>query len=127
MNNVYEIVTKIGNTISIKKVIIVVIREKNINHLTLEYLNQNNELKNIIKENNCLKEVILSIGDFLVYDGKDLYKLEKDELVSLNNYKTFEIDKIAIEQLKEAAYILNKEIMYFLNKNNHISKRIKKD
>ncbi len=126
MNNAYEMAIKIGDTISIKKVIVVVIREKDINHVTLEYLNQNNELRNVIIKNNCDEEVIFFVGDFLIYDGESLYKLEGDKLISLNNYKNFTIDKTAIWHLKETAHTLNKEIINFQNKADCMSIRTKK-
>lgn len=125
MNNTYKLDTKIGNIISIKKVIVAVIGKKDIDYLTLGYLNQNNEFDNIVIENNCDKEAIFSVGDFLVYDDENLYKLERDKLISLNNYDNFTIDKNAIEILKEAGYTLYKEITNHHSKN-HISMKIKR-
>lgn len=117
-SNSFEILIQTSRTLSFKRIVVIVIREKSLNHLTIEYLDRNGKITNTIKPNIYDKSAIFSVGDYLIYDGISLYKLEKNKIVSLANTKqSFLISSETIKIVKEATQILNQKILNFQNKN----------
>lgn len=112
-----EIATKHSETenVVLKEVAVMLVSAKDINHITLMYLNKEGELREKIFTSPDQTEVFFSPKDFLVYDGSQLYALHHHVLIPLESKNSKLLVSPEIDQeLKEAGF----NLLNAMKKNN---------